>query len=659
MYGGDGIIRERRNMLSNRQISIIKYLTNKDDYITIQQMAIEFDVSPRTIRNDLDDIQYYLSAEPVVLERKPRVGIRLFIEEGYDIEQVLISGGYREYSQKERAFIILVILIMRKKTTIEELEKELQVSKNTVVGDIREAEKILTVHELMLDKKSYYGMRLYGNEENIRNFLFNIYIQASNDFHIDIIKHIEEYAQVNLKISYDMIHYVEQMEEIQYTDIAIRELHGMIVASLHRTKMGNHVKSSPMMRMMEDDFMYFYIQKFLHKYQKSKISEGDISYLVMLFRTTKNLSRGRIGNRGDEQRVVEICRELIREFAKKVDITIDFEDEICDKLIMHLKVAIFRLKNHIRIENPLLDEIKYSSTVMYNLTGKLLRKYENKLGIYFPDEEIAFITMYFEIIYQNYIKQKTNLKVIVVCNEGIATSTLLKQHLAIFLPQLPIYKTLRVSDLQNKIDDVQPDLIISTVTLNLPGYSVVKVNPILNSFDINKITAKISNISYQKQNQHLMWQLQKKMVKESRIEKLLIEEYCQFEVDIKNWKEAIKVAALPLLENGCIEKAYVDDMIRIVMEMGNYMVFIPEIAFVHAKPQHVLHTSMSVLNLKEKIAFGNKIQNDVKVIVVIANEEENYILADLIHILLIGDNIEKFKNATSYNDLLKLEEEEK
>ena len=65
-------------MLSNRQISIIKYLTKKDDYVTIQQIAVEFDVSPRTIRNDLDDIQYYLSAEPIVLERKPRVGIRLY-----------------------------------------------------------------------------------------------------------------------------------------------------------------------------------------------------------------------------------------------------------------------------------------------------------------------------------------------------------------------------------------------------------------------------------------------------------------------------------------------------------------------------------------------------------------------------------------------------
>lgn len=644
-------------MLSNRQISIIKYLTKKDDYVTIQQIAVEFDVSPRTIRNDLDDIQYYLSAEPIVLERKPRVGIRLYIKDEYDVEKALILGGYHEYSPKERAFIILVILIVHEKTTIEELERHLQVSKNTVVGDIREVEKILTAHGLMLDKKSYYGMKLCGNEENIRNFLFNIHIQASNDFHIDIIKHIENYTEVNPKISYDMIHYVEQMEEIQYTDTAIHELHGMIVASLHRMKMGHHVKSSPMMRMMEEDFMYFYIQKFLHKYQKSQMTEGDISYLVMLFRTTKNLSRGRIGNRDDERKVVETSHELIREFAKRVAISIDFEDEICEKLIMHLKVAIFRLKNHILIENPLLEEIQYSSTVMYDLTGKLLRKYEKKFEVCFPDEEVAFIMMYFEIIYQNYIKHKTNLKIIVVCNEGIATSALLKQHLAIFLPELPIYKTLRVSDLQEKIDDIRPDLIISTVTLNLPEYSIIKVNPILNPVDINKITAMISNISYQKQNQHLMWQLQEK--KNNKREKLFLEEHCQFEVNIKNWKEAIRVAALPLLKDQCIEKSYVDDMIKVVMEMGNYMVFIPEIAFVHAKPKHVLHTSMAILNLKEKIVFGSKMQNDVKVIVVVANKEENYILADLIHVLLIGDNIERFKNASSYNDLLKLEGEEK
>lgn len=81
------------------------------------------------------------------------------------------------------------------------------------------------------------------------------------------------------------------------------------------------------------------------------------------------------------------------------------------------------------------------------------------------------------------------------------------------------------------------------------------------------------------------------------------------------------------------------------------MMFIPEIAFVHATPENVIENAVSILNLKSPIDFGSKNKSTVKTIVVLANKEENKNLINLTNILIKDDNIKKFKNAKSYEDL--------
>ena len=95
-------------------------------------------------------------------------------------------------------------------------------------------------------------------------------------------------------------------------------------------------------------------------------------------------------------------------------------------------------------------------------------------------------------------------------------------------------------------------------------------------------------------------------------------------------------------------------MIRVVETLGNYMVFIPEIAFVHAPPENVIDNGVSLLTLKEPLDFGVKNKVTIKAIVVLANKEESKSLVSLVNILMRGNNVDKFKSATKYEDIIKL-----
>ena len=59
--------------------------------------------------------------------------------------------------------------------------------------------------------------------------------------------------------------------------------------------------------------------------------------------------------------------------------------------------------------------------------------------------------------------------------------------------------------------------------------------------------------------------------------------------------------AKPLLQNNKITNNYTREIINIVENLGNYMFFVPKIAFVHATSENVIENSMALLTLKSEI----------------------------------------------------------
>lgn len=128
--------------LNKRQIEIINFLSNRNTHITILNISKMFDISERTIRSDLDSIEYALKEYNVFLERKPRVGVKLNSDEK-EFEKILNMYQHKIYSAEERILFALIIIMTKEKTTFEELAENLQVSKNTIIQDLKLAEILL------------------------------------------------------------------------------------------------------------------------------------------------------------------------------------------------------------------------------------------------------------------------------------------------------------------------------------------------------------------------------------------------------------------------------------------------------------------------------------------------------------------------------------
>ena len=77
-------------------------------------------------------------------------------------------------------------------------------------------------------------------------------------------------------------------------------------------------------------------------------------------------------------------------------------------------------------------------------------------------------------------------------------------------------------------------------------------------------------------------------------------------VPASTWQEAITAAGDLLVEAGHVKAEYVDAMLRVVEELGPYIVLIDGFALAHAAPgDAVLENSISLVVLKNSVDFGS------------------------------------------------------
>ncbi|MBC8588961.1 PTS sugar transporter subunit IIA [Paratissierella segnis] len=106
----------------------------------------------------------------------------------------------------------------------------------------------------------------------------------------------------------------------------------------------------------------------------------------------------------------------------------------------------------------------------------------------------------------------------------------------------------------------------------------------------------------------------------------------------KTWEEAIVIAGNLLVKNGFVKSEYVDDMIKMVKELGPYIVIAPGLAIPHARPSiSVISSGISIVTLKAPVYFGNQSNDPVQLVIGLAGYNDGVHLA---HMKMIADIFE-------------------
>ncbi|MCE9889379.1 PTS sugar transporter subunit IIA [Kluyvera intermedia] len=129
----------------------------------------------------------------------------------------------------------------------------------------------------------------------------------------------------------------------------------------------------------------------------------------------------------------------------------------------------------------------------------------------------------------------------------------------------------------------------------------------------------------------------------------------QYVKSVADWKEAIQIAARPLLAEGAISPAYVESIIKQKEEIGPYFVIAPRIAMPHTRPEHGAKAlGLSIVKLGQAVEFQSEDNDPVDAIFMFSAPDSNShieMISQLAEVLSDDEVMQQIFSTQSAEDL--------
>jgi len=631
--------------ISKRQIRIIEILLQDNEFVTIDSIAEKLSVSNRTVRNDLGQISAFLNENGLSLEKKSHNGIRLDLTDNEQIklEELIKKEATNEITSNQRVNYIILRLLICQYSTYEQIAIELDISKQTVINTFDLAEDMMSQFDISIVKQKGVGLYVSANERKLRDCFEKVLFANTTDQ--SIINRLADLENIktNLVKAEKLINILNDEKEIDFSkDDKIKVLFAYVFT---RYELGKQLNDITHFEKYRKSIIY----QCLNGNVENLLEDSDLLYLTAIATTygSFNMNESLLVSEKDKSDAKEITSFLLDKLRNLQNVNLIQQEAFVEGLSIHMASAIYRLRNNIAVKNNILEQIKYRIALMYEFTKQQLLLCEKDYDLEFTENEIAYIAMYLTSAYEDSLRDDFSCRVLLVCSFGLTTSAILKSRIAQNIPESTMIGPYNVKEAKQYLKSNPVDLIISTIEFENEYAKTIVVNPLLSIEDITSIKENLVQISFDIMCGKFLSAYRKtEEVKEVAIKDTISRDRVNIVESVKDWQQAIRLAAKPLVEDSSLDKRYVDRMIEAVNEYGTYMVLVPLVAFVHAGVDDGINKECSsILVMKNPLMFGDKNPKQVRAIIVMGVKDKNN--NSLLNNVYIMENDENQKKLTS------------
>lgn len=371
------------------------------------------------------------------------------------------------FSSEEQALLICFILLTKTEDiSLLHLTSELEMSKNTILADLKKAQEIVSFYNLQIHYSRVEGYDIKGDEWNIRRLLLEVIdrIQkiSNGSLWIEIYGHL---AKEEINRMQGIVEHCESKMQIRFTDEKHNLLPYVFVCIIRRIRRGNMLNNDEIDFSQEN--VYNIILDLLE--MEELISNEDLSFLTLQL-LTANLTFSTEPDWSTDTVMMKGLRQMIRNF-EYISCTVFLDrEELLKKLWLHLKPAYYRIKFGLT-QNHKVDE-KYFGEVfqdeykeLHHLVKKSIPSLEKVIGCSIPESE----SIYFTILIGGWMERQGDslrhrIKAIVVCPNGVSVSKLMKSTLNQLFPEFVFLEALSIREFRKF--DIEYDIVFSPVYLD-------------------------------------------------------------------------------------------------------------------------------------------------------------------------------------------------
>ncbi|MFK4568180.1 BglG family transcription antiterminator [Enterococcus sp. UD-01] len=593
------------------------------------------------------------------------------------------------YTEQERqALIYLLTFIEKEDWSVYHYQDFFQVSKNTILSDIKKLRENLAADQLELKYSRKQGFYLSGEERCLRlkahEMITHIVSTLAGKWGLKkglLCQSITLEADVRLYL-FDTF----KKSELLIVPSRIEETVYFIAYILTRGPKYSVRLEKQTTSCLSQLNAFQASKRFLAHFSQIEERKNEEIYFTLLFMT---IIQGEIRDTALEF-LLECAGQIIHDMERLAAVEFKAYRKLLLDLFYHLVPAFFRINYGFTLTNVLIEEIKEQYGEIFALTKSALQPLEKLVGQKIPDEEIGYFTILFggEIGNQRELNRVIRYKALVLCPSGISSSLIMQSELKELFPTIDFSLATTVDQLES-ISESEYDIIFSSVPLSITK-KVYLINPIMSQLEKNNLIRCVQEdllipgivvpsvdeildtllpyIELKKgvTKEKIYRILNRKMIKKLKVKEdekpmlseLLTCDMIQLSDKKMNWEEAIIYAAAPLLKQNKINEHYIEAMIQKVKDYGAFIHIGKGIALPHARPEDgVKQLGMSLLKVSQPVYLLDDPKHEITIFICLAaidNEMHLKALANLTKILSTKENLEKLLAASDQKMIMEL-----
>lgn len=415
-------------MLTKRQKEMIQeFERHSPSFLTADHFVEKFQVSMRTVQSDIKKIREHLAttryAELISVASK---GSQLIIKD-YTAFQVNIQQKeiISESNQSDRVRKLCVLLLNQKRPiNRQKILDQLFIASSTLNMDLKEADKLLSNYQLSVERNRNSGIFISGNEYDKRKCLLKL-------GHLDIHQ-----GQSNMETEESFRQEIEMVlvsvllkHHFHISETLFQNLIVHIEMAIKRMKSGFYIGSDEFGGITDfDSEMEVSTEIFQRLAERSyfKVSQEEILNLAIYI-------KGKSDYENDDyisEEVNTFILHALKEINEKFDIDFRQEIDLRISLALHLMPLLTRIEYNIQNENKLLDQIKQSFPLGFDIAAYMCMLLQNTIDKKIEEGEIAYLAIYFNQYLAKYNDISGKKRILIITSLKRSESILLRQRFA-------------------------------------------------------------------------------------------------------------------------------------------------------------------------------------------------------------------------------------
>lgn len=476
-------------MLTKRQIEILLNLfSNLDAPVSLQVFTDQFHLSLRSIQTDIAEIKETIKEHGLYIENnKNCICMSITNQETANIFMNSIIQDYNlnqffEDQSSRISYIISRLLDSNDYLKSADLADEMYISRSQISNDIKLAKNMLSSYHLTLISKPYYGIKIIGKENDIRNYIIQEKLKIKNLVCDEIThsfnshEHIDDINNIVIKILTHS-HYI-------ISDIALQNLILHIVTAVNRIKSGHLIH----MDSLNISPVYAHVieisKNILEKcadIYNFEFNDDEIFFLALNLYGKREFDK--------QEFITDEINNLVFLGLYKIKeiFGLDFTSNLNLRISLglHILPLLTRINTNMQLRNIMTFNIKQKYTLAYDLASSFTNTIipsDKKI----LDDEIAYVALHFV----NYIDENSPQKkkrMLIISSLRRSETILLQNNILRNFPSIKEVKIIPKNSLSttnvnnyNVICTTENDIFIN-------NNKIQKISYFLNDTDIKKI----------------------------------------------------------------------------------------------------------------------------------------------------------------------------